>query len=169
MSRKIEELSDRELANFIKSYEREGKAEGGKFTLGQLQVERLRRLPSEKAPHEVLKFVVQDAQKHSSGTTTYGRVWEFLRPGMPWQGNHSGKVVGNTLGTVIAYCIRNDLPLASTLVVQSGTGKLSDKAVANIYNEAKLYGLDVGLVPADFVRQEAERARKIGVNDIPDA
>jgi hypothetical protein len=168
MARSIQELTDQQLLNFIKSYGRAGKTEGGKFSLAQLHVERLRRSPSERSPHEVLKFVVEEARKDPSGTTTYGRVWEFLRPGAPWQGNHSGKLVGSTLGAVIAYCIRNDLPLASTLVVRSGSRKLSPEAIDAIYQDAKLYGLAVGPIPSDFVRQETERARQMNVADLPE-
>lgn len=167
MARNIEDLTDRELHNFINSYKRENKTEGGIFSLAELHVERLSRLPSARAPREIMQFIIENAPKSSSGTVTYGEVWGFFNPGVPWRGNHSIKVVGGSLGKLIAYCVKNGLPLVSTLVVQSGTRRLSDRAIQNIYDDAKLYGLNVGFVPKEFVSQQAEIARQINANTLP--
>jgi hypothetical protein len=168
MPRLLSELSDKEIQNFIKSYEREDKTEGGIFSLAELRVEKLRRFPSVRAPGEIFRFIVEEASTSPSGTVTYGKVWEFLKPQTPWQGNHSIRIVGSSLGAVIAYCVRHGLPLVSTLVVQSGSGKLSDRAVINIYNEANLYGRGVGLNADEFVQSEAAKARQINLAGLPE-
>lgn len=167
MARIIEELSDKEIENFVRSYKREDKVEGGIFSLAQLQVEKLRRLPSMRSPREVTKFIIETASESSSGTMTYGEVWKFLSPGKSWKGNHSVKIVGNSLGAAIAYCIRHNLPLVSTLVVQAGSRKLSQRAIQAIYDDAKLYGLDVRVGANEFVDHQAQIARDFRTSDLP--
>jgi hypothetical protein len=161
MARALEELTDREIENFVKSYEREAKTEGGIYSLAELRVEKLRRLPSARPPGEVTRFVIKNASKSPSGTITYNELWNFLSPGVPWKGNHSIKIVGSTLGAAIAYCIKNKLPLVSTLVVRTGSRTLSDRAIEAIYNDAKAYGLNVGLDAKEFVIREAQKARDL--------
>lgn len=167
MPRPIEDLSPDELKRFIANYEREAKTEGGIYPLSDLLVERLRRTDTPRAPQDVLRFIVESASESPDGKTTYQDVWGFLHPGMPWKGNYSIKVVGSTLGAVIAYSVRHGLPIVSTLVVQSATRRLSDRAVQNIYEECKSYGVDVGLVPSEFVARETERAKRIELANLP--
>jgi len=167
MPRSIEELSEVELSRFIRNYQASDKSEGGIFQLSELLVERLRRTPTIKSPRDVFKFVVEAASAATDGQTTYQEVWGFLQPGEPWKGNHSIKVVGGTLGAVIAYCVQNELPIVSTLVVQSGNRKLSDRAVQNIYNDCKLYGVNVGPIAEKFVARETQRARELNLRDLP--
>ncbi len=167
MPRPIEDLSPDELKRFIANYKREEKTDGGIYPLSDLLIEQLRRSDTPKNPKDVLRFVVESASASADGKTTYHDVWTFLHPDTPWKGNHSIKVVGSTLGAVIAYSVRNGLPIVSTLVVQSGSRKLSDRAIQNIYDECKSYGVDVGLVPTDFVAREAERAKHLELDGLP--
>jgi hypothetical protein len=165
--RSIEDLSPDELKRFIANYKREGKTDGGIYPLSDLLIEQLRRSDTPRSPKDVLRFVVESASASEDGKTTYHDVWRFLHPDTPWKGNHSIKVVGSTLGAVIAYSVRNGLPIVSTWVVQSGTRKLADRAIQNIYDECKSYGLDVGLVPAEFVARETKRAKQISLTSLP--
>ncbi len=167
MARTVDQLSDRELQNFIGAYEREGKTQGGIFTLSELHVERLRRSPSARPPRDVVGFILDRVSASDHGSVTYLELWDFLMPGVPWKGNHSIRVVGSSLAAVVAYCIGNGLPLISPLVVQSGSGALARRAIENIYNEARLYGLDVGPVPEDFVNEEARKARALRPEQLP--
>lgn len=165
--RELSEYSPRELQSFIRKYEDAGLLEGGVYTLAELKLELLRRNPSPKSPREIFQFIVEHTGKHPAGNVTYGEVWSFLFPDAEWQGNHSGKTVGNALGTVIAYSVRHGLPIVSTLVVRSGSRRLSTQAIQNIYNEAKLYGVEVGLSPKEFVDREAQRSKSVDLTDLP--
>jgi hypothetical protein len=169
MPRAIEDLSPDELKRFITNYEREQKTEGGIYPLSELLVERLRRTDTPRVPQDVFRFILESAAASPDGKTTYQDVWGFLHPGTPWKGNYSIKIVGSTLGAVIAYSVRHRLPIVSTLVVQSMTRRLSDRAVQNIYDECKSYGVDVGLVPGEFVARETERATQIDLTNLPEA
>ena len=167
MPKPIVEISDLDLARFVKNYEEQEKSEGGIYKLSELLVERLRRTPTRQSPRDVFRFIIENASASNDGKTTYRDVWNFLSPGEVWKGNHSIKVVGGTLGAVIAYSVQNGLPIVSTLVVQSGNRKLSDRAIHNIYEECRQFGVNVGLVPAEFVASEAERAHALNLSDLP--
>lgn len=167
MTRPISERSNDYIRNFIAAYGREGGTDGGIYTLKELLVEQLRRSPRVRSPRDVLQFIVGTASASPSGTLTYKQLWQFLFPDTNWKGNHSVSVVSDTLNTVIAYCVQHGLPLATTLVVQASSGKLSDSAITKTYEEARQYGYDVGPVAAIFVAQQAERSRELTAEMLP--
>ncbi len=163
----LDELTDREVENFISNYERSGKDTGGRFTLAQLRVEKLRRIKSPFPPAEVAKTIVSIARESKDGLVTYKEVWERFRPDSKWIGNAPRTETGKALGAVIAYCVDHGLPILSTLVVQAGKRAHSDEAITNIHNECRKLGIDVGTDAKEFVKKQQDEALKLVVELLP--
>jgi hypothetical protein len=72
------------------------------------------------------------------------------------------------LSRVIEYCIRHRLPLITVLVVQTGSRRLHPRAVQNIYEDARKWGVSVGHDSAAFVAGETSRSLELVVEDLPD-
>lgn len=166
--RLISEFSDRELDNLITNYRKSGKEEGGVYALAEVRLEKARRIKSPFPPRDVAKVIVESAQQSDDGNVTYKEIWLAFRPDDDWMGNMSQTEVGNALGRVIAWCVDNQLPILSTLVVRSDSRKHTAQAEQNIYDEAKNLGVDVGIHPRMFVQGQAEKARKLMVGSLPD-
>lgn len=160
-------LSDKQLEAFIANYRRQEKVTGGKFSLHELLLEQRRRIKSPFPPREVAKAIVELAQASGDGLVSYKQVWEVFRPGAVWIGNAPRAEMAKALAQVIAYCVDNDLPLLSTLVVRAGQRSQSKDAIANICNEARSLGLGVGPDPAAFVLGQQQEARALAVDRLP--
>lgn len=154
----IRELTDKELQNIIANYARLGLETGGAYALAEAKLELLHRQPSPFPVVAVAKAIVEQAKKSGDRLTTYGELWQAFNPGKEWRGNADQQVIGKALGRVIAYCVSHGLPILTTLVVQKGPRKLSDKAIGHIFEEAKSLGVDTGPDPKAFVEQQREAA-----------
>ncbi len=163
----LEDLTDRQVNSFIANYERSGKAEGGKFSLSELLLEKQRRIVSPFPPAETAKTIVEMAQASKDGLVTYKEVWQKFRPNAVWTGNAPRAEMAKALGRVIAYCIDNKLPILTALVVKGSTRSHSPEAVQNICNEARSYGIDVGTDPYGFVKSQQDRSRSLIVETLP--
>jgi len=153
MTRKIQDMSDQELLNLQSNYQKRGVSDGGMFSLAEVNREIYNRTPSEKNGREVADLICSLLQKSGSEHITYKDIWIEIASNAAWQGNHSARIVGNALRVCISYCVENNYPILTTLVRQ-GTGKITEDAIQNIYNEAKMLGVDVGLSPEKFVTQQ---------------
>lgn len=163
----IEQLSNEQLDIFESNYRRAGKTEGGKYSLSEILLEKLRRKPAVFGTREVAAKILELAQRSEDGLCTYGQIWSEFRPNTPWEGHKTLSVVASSLGRVVHYCVTNNLPILTALVVQTGNRSLSPQAVQNIYNECKELGVGVGLDPEAFVRSQAELARQLVLQDLP--
>lgn len=157
----LSDLTEQQLNAFIRNYEGQGKSEGGKFSLSELRLEKLRRLKSPFLPRETAATIVRLAHSAPDGLVSYKAIWEVFRPNGVWTGNAPRAEMAKALASVIAYCVDNKLPILTTLVVRADSRSHSDDAVANIFNEAKALGVDVGLEPHAFVRREQEASRAL--------
>ena len=70
--------TDRQLNNLEKNYISAGKDSGGQFTLAEVKLEKLRRLPSHLDTVTVTRKIVELAKKSEDGLTTYGELWHFV-------------------------------------------------------------------------------------------
>ena len=165
----IGELTASELTNLQSNYLRLGKIEGGKYSLAEVRLELLRRLPSPFGVRESAAKILELAQASSDGLLTYGEFWAAFRPNEPWKGNASVTIVGNALGRVAAYCVDNNLPILTALVVRTSNRRLSPEAISNIYNAAKEWGVEVGSDPAAFVSEQTERSKAVAIAALPAA
>lgn len=163
----IADLSEKEISSFIDNYKRAGKETGGKFTLAELKLEQKRRIKSPFPPREVAKTIIELAQKSEDGLVSYKQVWEVFRPGAKWIGNAPRTEMSKAFGQVIPYCIDNGLPVLTTLVVLANQRSQSDEAVANICNDVRSLGVDVGPDPRAFVMEQQEKARALVIETLP--
>ena len=153
----IEQLSDEQLDAFESNYRKAKKTDGGKYSLSEILLEKLRRKPAVFGTRRVAAKIIELAQQSEDGLCTYGQIWSEFRPNTP----------SSSLGRVVHYCVKNNLPILTTLVVQTGTRRLSHEAIQNIYNECRELGVSVGSDP--FVRTQAELARRLALHDLPAA
>lgn len=150
----ISNLTDRQLTTMQANYSRQGVTVGGTYTLAEVLLEKKRRTPSVLNAVEVASAIIRQARASDDSLTTYRALWGEFYPNVEWKGNNSQRIIRNALGVAIAYCVANRLPIVTALVVPSLTRKLTEKAVSNIYNEAKWLGVDVGLNAAEFVASQ---------------
>ena len=156
----IEQLSDEQLDAFESNYRKAKKTEGGKYSLSEILLEKLRRKPAVFGTREVAAKIIELAQQSADGLCTYGQIWSEFGPSTPWEGHKTLAVVAPSLGRVVHYCVTNNLPILTTLVVQTGTRRLSHEVMQNIYNDCRELGVSVGPDPEAFVRTQAELARR---------
>ncbi|HZQ00784.1 MAG TPA: hypothetical protein VFB13_14675 [Reyranella sp.] len=150
-------------------YVEQGRTEGGPYTLFEIRIELRRRLPSTFDPRIVASKIVELAQANPNGLTTYKALWDVLRPGEAWKGHNSQTTLGNALGTVIAYCCQNRLPILTVLVINGSIGALTDKAIFNIAQECRDLGMDTAPNDRAFVERQVEAAKAITVAALPAA
>ncbi|WP_447765298.1 hypothetical protein [Sphingopyxis panaciterrae] len=163
----LEDLTAQQINSFIANYENSGKIEGGKFSLSELRLEKQRRIISPFPPAETAKAIVEMAQTSKDGLVTYKDVWQRFRPNAVWTGNAPRAEMAKALGRVIAYCIDNELPILTALVVKGSTRSHSPEAIQNICNEVRSYGIDVGTEPREFVKGEQDRSRTLVAEALP--
>lgn len=163
----IANLDDRGLKAMIANYEKRGVTEGGKYSLAECLLERMRRKES-PIPHvELARAILRRAKESGDGRVTYLDLWKEFRPGVEWKGNASIRDVGQSLSRVIEYCVRNGLPLITVLVVQTGSRRLAPSAIQAIYDDARKLGVNVGAVPGEFVEKETVRSLELIGEDLP--
>jgi hypothetical protein len=163
----ISDLSDDELDRFEAAYRRANKTEGGKYSLSEILLEKKRRKPSAFGVRDVAAKIVELAAASDDGFVTYGDIWNAFRPDTPWEGHKTLRIVADSLGRVIYYCVRNRLPILTVLVVRASNRKLSSKAVENIYRECRELGVEVGLDPKAFVENQIRLSRVVIIHQLP--
>src|SRR5215212_2682712 len=89
----IEQLTDTELDAFEANYRKAKKTDGGKYSLAEILLEKLRRKPSAFGTYEVAGKIVELANKSDDGLCTYGQIWSEFRPNTPWEGHKTLSVV----------------------------------------------------------------------------
>ncbi|MCS3764971.1 hypothetical protein [Bradyrhizobium centrosematis] len=163
----IEQLTDEQLTAFEQNYRNKNATIGGKYSLREILLEKLRRNPNPFGTREVAEKIIELSHESQDGLCTYGQIWSAFRPETPWEGNSTQSVIASSLGRVVHYCVTNNLPIITTLVVQTATRKLSEKAIENIYNDCRELGVNVGISPQLFVDEQAKAARQLVLNDLP--
>ena len=116
---------------------------------------------------EVAAKIIELAATSKDGLVTYGELWKAFSPNSPWEGHKNLRIVANSLYRVIYYCVTNQLPIITVLVVRANNRRLSDEAIANIYAECKELGVDVGLDPKAFVDNQIKLSRAVVIEGLP--
>jgi len=163
----ISDLSEEELDRFEANYRRANKAEGGKYTLAEILLEKKRRRPSPFAVREVAAKIVELARISKDGLVTYGEIWNVFRPNIPWEGHKTLRIVADSLERVIQYCVIHGLPILTVLVVRTNERNLSPQAIQRIYEECRELGMNVGPDPNAFVASQVALSRAIIVDQLP--
>ena len=159
---------DDKIERMIANYREKGVTEGGVVSLAELLVAQRRRIKSEIDTVALAKAIVTNAKAAADGLTTYKDLWTQFRPGESWVGNKSQQIMGKALSRVVGYCVDHRLPILTVLVVQSGSRTLDPKAVANIVNDARDLGVEVGPEPEKFIERQRELARAVADDALPD-
>lgn len=157
----IGQLTDRELINLENNYVAKALTTGGRFSLAEVRLEKLRRLPSQLDTVALAKRIVELARQSPDGLTTYGELWKSFHPDAEWKGNATQQILANALGRVVAYCVSEGLPIVTVLVVRTGSRKLSEEAIDNIYEEAVSLGVNAGNSAEEFVAQQTQLAMRL--------
>ncbi|AOG02804.1 hypothetical protein [Bosea sp. RAC05] len=165
----IGDLSNEQLNNLENNYLKAKKTEGAIYSLSEVRIEKLRRMPNPFGVRESTAKIIELAQASPDGLTTYGELWNAFRPNDPWKGNASGRIMSQALGRVAAYCIDNKLPIITTLVVRSNSKKLAAEAIDHIFEFAQGLGVDTGSDPNAFIAEQTEGARKLTKENLPPA
>jgi hypothetical protein len=148
-------------------YVERGLTEGGPYSLYEIRIELLRRLPKQFDVRHVAERIIELARSNPAQLTTYGALWQVLRPGEPWMGNNSQRIIGNALGQVIAYCHHHRLPILTVLVINAAEGGLTEQAITNIARECRDLGMDTGPNDRDFVDRQVAEARAMTLERLP--
>lgn len=148
-----------QIETLVARYRSRGLTEGGQFSLSELVLEQKRRIPSHFSGLDVVNSIVGLARKSTDGFITYGQLYHVLSGGLKWKGNATQREMGLALERGIGYCVDNQLPILTVLVVKK-TGSHSPEAIQRIYDEAREMGLDVGLDAESFVASQIQLSRK---------
>ena len=160
-------LTDPQIASMIRNYRKAGRETGGIYSLSELLLEQRRRTPSIFPTRELAQKIVAMSRQSPDGLVTYGELWSSCLPDRPWEGNNSRRIMANALSRVIAYCVDNNLPVMTVLVVRQSPRALSDDAIRNIYDESRQLGIDVGHEPRAFVERQRQSAIELSDKDLP--
>src|SRR2546421_11576324 len=114
----IENLTDDQLESFAANYRRSKRTEGGLYSLSEILLEQHRRSPSPFGTREVAAKILELARQSDDGFLTYGELWRSFCPDSPWSGHGTQQTIAQSLYRVIGYCVRNQLPIITVLVVR---------------------------------------------------
>ncbi|UTW59783.1 hypothetical protein KFE96_05630 [Kordiimonas sp. SCSIO 12603] len=156
----------KDIESFIANYKRLGKTEGGKYSLAELE-EELRERKAKSAnlePKYVLSQICELSKKSKNGFLFYGDLWKRIFPDEKWSGHKSLRKIADELYAVIRYCVKNDLPIMTALVINSVTKDLTEEAIQNIYEECLREGKVISVSAEKFVRSEVLRAKEFAQN-----
>lgn len=161
----ISSLSDKQLANLENNYFAKGVETGDLYSLAEVRIEKLRRMPTTLDTVAVARTIVGLSKASDDNLTTYGELWKHLNPGQPWKGNATQQLVTNALARVLAYCVTHGMPIITVLVVRTGERRLSELAIQNIFREAQGLGVQTGPDADAFVF--AQRTASIELASFP--
>ena len=162
---RIDDVTYKELKEFEAEYRQREKCN---FTLREILLEKWRPKPDPFGVSAVLEKIFELSRKSSDGLLTYLDIWRELSRNESWKGNKPRRTVSHGLSRVLQYCVINNLPILTTLVVPSLGRKLTRQAILSIYNECLDLGVEVGPDPEAFIAREARRARMY-VSGLPNA
>jgi hypothetical protein len=118
----IQDLTDNQLRNLVKNYERAGKTEGEKYSLAEVHLELQRRLGKAYNGRDAALKIVDLAKKSDDGLVTYLELWKSFYPEQEFKGHKSVGEVMAILGAAAYYCATfpgGPWPIVTAAVVQS--------------------------------------------------
>jgi hypothetical protein len=163
----IKEWTDDKIQTLIDRYHKKDIVAGGVYSLRELLLEQMRRKQDQIQPRDVAAKIINLAGAAKDGVVTYGELWHEFWPTKEWKGNYSKKIMSNLLDTVIAYCVTNHLPLVSMLVVRQDSREIADNAIKHIAIQCKELGIDVGLLPERFVKEQMKLSKALSLSSLP--
>ena len=163
----IKDISDAQLENLEQNYRNKGLTEGGKYSLKEVLSEKLRRQGKKFNGRDVAKTILELAQNRGDGKVTYKELWQKFYPSKEWKGHSSLAEVRAALGAAVNYCIESELPLITSIVVQTESGENSQKAKENMRNAAREWGFQIHETAEEFVHQQAQKTLQLDPEKLP--
>ena len=160
----IQNQSEQQLNNLEENYRRQNLTEGGKYNLHEIKLENLRRNSGDLRPLDVVSAICILSENSQDGLLTFLDIWRHFYPDKDWVWPPSFNVVTKALGGAIYHCVTHGLPILTVLVVPINTRILTDDAIQGIYDGCKKVGVDVGLIPKDFVESQVEISKEFARN-----
>jgi len=157
----IEDCTDKELEALRNNYHNKGKTEGGPYTLPEVNRELLNRRASDMDGKTISEAIVKLATQNENGFTSYGELFKEIHK-KDFLGNNSQRIISADLDRAIHYCISENWPIVTTLVINQSENDLTPKAIENIYDSCRELGLEnMPLSKEEFIRSEQERSRQL--------
>lgn len=154
-------LTGEQLDNLENNYRRKNKIAGGRWSLSEVLQEKQRHLADENDGESVFRFILANSRRSPDLRTTYADIHRAIRPNKRWTGNSSQRLVNRVLHGVIQYCVANNHPIVTSLVVQTETRQLAQDAIENIYETCRALGCDVGPSAYNFVARQIASSRQL--------
>lgn len=166
MARMLGDLTDHEIRSMIKNYDGNGRTTGGKWSRAELALELDRRKKVIFVPRDLAMKILNLCHDAPDKRVSYGELWLAYHPAPLPKGQGWVKKVTDGLAVLGAWCVDNDLPILSTLVVNNGTRELKDTACENVWNYIKAITNDTSLSARDFVDEQAKLAMELPMSAI---
>lgn len=160
------DLTDKQIRAMIKNYDAAGKVTGGNWPRAALMLELDRRKPVIFAPRDLAMKILNLCHASPDQRVSYGELWLAYHPAPLPKGQGWVKKVTDGLAVLGAWCVDNDLPILSTLVVNNTTRELKDAACDNVWNYIKAIRNDTSLSARDFVDEQAKLAMELPMSAI---
>ncbi len=158
--------SKQQITNLVANYERLNSTEGGPFTKGQAILELERREGGDFDGRNVTQSILKIRDKAPSGRVRYLDIWSHYFPDQPWQGNHSGRIVGKALHAGSYCCATNIFPIVTALVIQTN-GHATDQAKHNMCGAAQSWGVAEGANADEFYEINITALRGVCLEELP--
>lgn len=166
MARLLGDLTAHEIRTMIKNYDASGKVAGGKWSRAELALELDRRKPVVFPPKDLAMKILSLCRHSPDQRVSYGAVWLAYNPAPLPKGQGWVNKVTDALAVLGAWCVDNDLPILSTLVVNNTTRELKDAACENVWNYIKVIKGDTSSSAREFVDEQARLAMELPIAEI---
>lgn len=163
----LRDLTEREIRAMIKNYDRNGQTSGGKWSRSELVLELDRRKSTVYPPHHLAQIILRMCHVSYDRRVSYKELWLAHNEGPLPKGQNWVKPLTDGLAVLGAWCIDNDLPILSTLVVNDQKRELSDQAASNVWNYMKDKLPNVPLNAREFVEQQAVLSMEMPIGRLP--
>lgn len=162
----LENWSKQQITNLVANYERLNRTEGGPFTKAQAILELERREGGDFDGLNVTQSILEIPDKAPSSRVPYLDIWSHYFPDQPWQGNHSGRIIGKVLHAASYYCATNNFPIVTALVIQTN-GHATDPAKHNMFGAAQSWGVAEGANADEFYEINITALRSLCLEELP--
>ena len=129
----IDSQTDDQLSELERKYRVRGITKGGPYTLQEILEEkaiRALRKPSEIKAEDIVRSIIVLSKQSKDSLVTYLELWQSLKPNTPWKGNYSQRTISKLLDTAIFFCIKNNLPILTVLIVVGSNRTISRRPFA---------------------------------------
>ena len=166
MARMLGDLTERKIRAMIQNYDTNGRTTGGKWSRAELVLELDRRKPAIFVPRDFALKILTLCHASPDQRVSYSELWLAYHAAPLPKGQAWAKKITDGLAVLGAWCVDNDLPILSTLVVNNATRELKDAACENVWSYVKAIKNDASVSARDFVDEQAKLAMDLPISEI---